>query len=288
MYNVAWYIGVFLISNVIVAYIVYKKRSVYPISTFIVFFLLTSAITWVGEFTVLGLFDSYAYKTDLLQDIWAQNLLGHLFLNTSMFPASAIAVIAYSLKYRGMTIIALIFVFLEYVFVKLGIYEQHWWRYYMSAFNVIIFCIISKKWFYKMNRERYGLTRAITFYFAGFIFIHIPDPILLLLGKQHYHLGIVNNYVGDLYRSSIMITFTYHLIIMGIYVYCVCILKKGYWKIVPFILSIIFTIIFVKLNILVINHDWRLIYYIMIQQISIMSFLILEKYSLVQLDCEKK
>lgn len=287
MFNVIWYIGLALISVVITINIIYKKRSIYAISTFVVFYLFTSTITWIGEFTVLGIFDSYAYKTGLFQDIWAQNLLGHLLLNATMFPAAAIAVVTYSLEYKGMAFISVIFVLAEYIFVKLGIYEQHWWRYYMSVINVIAFMIISKKWFYKMNRERYGLTRAITFYFAAFIFIHIPAPVLTLLGKLHYQLSFVNNIFGNFYRSSIMVSFTYHLIITGIFVYCVCILKKWYWKMIPYMISIVIPTIFAKVHILVISDDWRLIYYIIIELISITAFILLEKHALIPLNDDK-
>lgn len=76
-----------------------------------------------------------------------------------MFPTAAIVLVAYSLGYVGITLIAVVFVFM----------------------------LITKKWFYKMNEKHDGLTRAITFYFVAILLIHAPSPILLLLGKQHYH-----------------------------------------------------------------------------------------------------
>lgn len=129
------YAGIAVISVVIAAFAIYKKRDIYKVSTLIVFYIFAAAITWVGEFIVLGFFDAYAYKTDLLADPWAQNLIGHLLLNTTMFPAAAVLMVACSFKYRWIFSAAVVFIFIEYLFVKLGIYEHHWWQYYMSVVN---------------------------------------------------------------------------------------------------------------------------------------------------------
>jgi hypothetical protein len=282
MSNIIWYICIAVISLGITVYAICMKRDIYKVSTYMVFYLLSSAFPWIGEFIVLGLFNSYAYKTGLFQDPWAQNLLGHLLLNTSMFPATAIVMVAYSFRYGYMALVAVIFVLIEYLFVKLGLYEQHWWRYYMSAINIVAFLLISKKWFSKMNQKPYGITRAITFYFVSVLLIHTSDPILLLLGKQHYHLDLINNLVGDFYLSSILLTFIYHLVICLLYVFFVCILKKWYWKIAPFIISSTTLLIFAKMKILIIDDDWRLVYYLLMQQICIAIFILVEKFTLKQ------
>ncbi len=280
MSNVIWYMGLAAICVGIAAYTIYMKKDTIKVSTFIVFYLFSASITWIGEFVALGLFDSYAYKTGLFQSPWAQNLIGHLFLNTSMFPAAAIVTVGYSLRFLGHAIIALLFVFSEYIFTMLGLYEHHWWRYYMSVINIAVFLVIAKKWFYKMNRERRGATRAIVFYFVAFLLVHLATPILLLTGKQHYQLGIVNNLFVDYYLSSTIIAFIYHLILCAVFAYFVCILKKWYWKAAPFLISLTVLTIFERMNILVIHDGWKLIYYLLIQQISIAAFILLEKYTL--------
>jgi hypothetical protein len=236
---------------VIAVYSIYMKRDTYKVSTFIVFYLFASTITWIGEFIVLGFFNSYAYKTGIVSDPWAQNLLGHLLLNTSMYPAAATVMVAYSLSYGYISLVTVIFVFAEYLFLKMELYEQHWWRYYMSVITIVAFMTISRAWFYKMNRNRYGLTRALTFFFVAMLIIHTPSPILLLLGKQRYHIELVENMVGNLYLSSIIITFIYHLLESFELVLFTCILKKWYWKALPLIISPIVQILFSKMNILI-------------------------------------
>jgi hypothetical protein len=280
MVNLIWYICLAIIGEVTAAYTIYKKRDIYKASTLFVFYLFTASITWIGEFTVLGLFNSYAYKTGLFEDPWAQNLLGHLIINTTLYPAAAIVMVTYSLRYGWIISVATVFTLIEYMFVNLGLYEQHWWRYYMTFIAVVIFLLIFLKWFTKMNQKRYGLTRAITFYFVGMLIIHTPAPVLLLLGKQYYQISIINNLIDNLYLASIIIIFFYHLIESFILVLFTCILKKWYWRLLPIIISIVVQSIFAKMNILIMEDSWNLIYTLFIYELFMAAFILIEKYTL--------
>ena len=280
MSNLLWYSSLAIVSVGIAAYTIYMKRDIYKVSTLIVFYLFTSAITWVGEFIVLGFFNSYGYKTGLFADPWAQNLLGHLLLNTTMYPAAATVMVAYSLRNIWIALVAVIFVLIEYLFMKLGIYEHHWWRFYMSVITVISFMLISRYWFSKINQKRYGLVRALTYYFVAILIIHTPTPLLLLLGKQHYQIGMINNLIGNLYLSSIIIAFNYHLIVSFVLVLFACILKKWYWKLSALIIFPLVEFIFVKMNILILEDGWKLIYTIFIYEVCIAVFILIEKYTL--------
>lgn len=91
------------------------------------------------EFIVLGLFNGYAYKTGIFTSPWAENILGHLILNSTLYPGTAILVAAYSLGYGWISLITVIYLLLEYLFLKLGIYEHHWWQYYMTAIAIFTY-----------------------------------------------------------------------------------------------------------------------------------------------------
>ncbi len=280
MPNIFWYICLAVIGLGAAAYAIFAKRKVYKVSTLLVFYLFSASSTWIGEFIVLGIFNAYAYKTGVFKDIWAQNLLGHLILNTTLYPASAVVMVAYSLKYGWISLTAAFFVIVEYIFVKMGIYGHNWWKYYMTAITAVIFLLIAHKWFYKMNKKRYGLTRAVTFYFVAMIILHTPAPILLLLGKQYYHIKIINDLAGDLYLSSIIIIFLYHLIESFLAVLFTCILKKWYYKVFPFIISIATQTILAKMNILVMEDGWNLAYTLITYEIFIAFYILLERYTL--------
>ncbi|HYF82504.1 MAG TPA: hypothetical protein VEB00_05705 [Clostridia bacterium] len=280
MSSLFWYICLTVIGVGIAAFAIYTKRHAFKISTLAVFYLFTASVTWIGEFTVLGIFDSYAYKPGISTDPWAENLVGHLFLNVSMFPAAALLMVTYSLGYLGVSLITAAFILIEYLFVKLGIYEHHWWKYYMSGINTVVFLVIVTKWFAKIKHAQYNIPRLFTFYFVGFLIIHTPAPLLLLLGKQYYSLGLIDKIVGNMYRSSIIFIFSYHLIEIAFLVFFVCVLDKWYWKLVPFIIAIVGQRILAKMNILIFMEGWKLIYTIIIYTVCLAAFILIEKHTL--------
>ena len=280
MSSLFWYICLAAIGVGIAVFAIYNKRHTYKISTLVVFYLFTTCITWIGEFIVLGIFNSYAYKPGISTDPWAENLAGHLFLNMTMFPAAATLMETYSLGYLGVSLITAAFILVEYLFVRLGIYEHHWWKYYMSGINIIAFLVIAKRWFAKIEHAQYNIPRLLTFYFIGFLIIHTPAPLLLLLGKQYYSLSLIDKIVGNMYRSSIIFIFNYHLIEIAFLVFFVCVLDKLYWKLVPFVIAYVGQSILVKMNILVFMEGWKLIYTILIYTVCLVAFMLIEKYTL--------
>ena len=150
----------------------------------------------------------------------------------------------------------------------------------MSVITIVLFLWICRKWFYKMNEKPYGLTRAVILYFVAMLIIHTYSPILLLLGKQYYQIGWINNLVGNMYRSSIIVIFLYHLLESFLIVVFVCVLKGWYWKLMPLIISPIVQIIFAKSNVLILQDGWKLIYTLFLYEIGILLFILVDRYAL--------
>lgn len=281
MPNVLYFILTCAAGLVIAVCIVYKKRRYYPISTLILFFLFTTGIAWISEFIVLGFFDAYKYKTGIFTSVWAQNVLGHLLINSSLYPAFALVVGVYSLKSYKIAFISVSFVAIEYLFSCLGIYEQHWWRYYMTLILVFLYLLFSKYWFARMLRTPRGFTRAFTFYPAALVLSHFYSAVLSLLDKEQYRIGWVNQLAGDKYWASALITFPIHLFFDSVIVVLfLCILHKWYWKITAFIISGAALYVFYSANILVIEDKWNFVYTLMINYAFIGILILLEKYAL--------
>ena len=276
MASIYWYCLPAIIGVGVATFTIYMKRNIAKLSTFLVFYLFATCVTWIGEFIVLGLFNSYAYKTGIYTSPWNENILGHLILNSTFYPGTAILVAAYSLGYGWISLITVFYLLVEYLFLKFGIYEHHWWKYYMTGLAIFIYQIFTKAWFKKMNNIRHGLLRVCTFYFVGFVILHYPIPILLLFGKEYFNV----NWVQDMYLSSTMFIFSYQLIEALLLVFFVCVLKKWYWKLGPFIIAFVGQIILVNLNILVFRDGWNLYYTMLAYFASIATFILIEKYSL--------
>jgi hypothetical protein len=276
MASITWYCLIASVGVVMAAFSIYKKRDVAKVSTYLVFYLFATFVAWIGEFTVLGLFNSYAYKPGIYSDPWAENILGHLILNSTFYPGTAIFVAAFSLGYGWISLITVFYLLIEYWFLKLGIYEQHWWRYYMTGLTIIVYQVFAKEWFLKMKNKPHGWVRLGTFYSAGFVILHYPIPILLLLEKQFYHV----NWVQDRYLDSTMFIFTYQLVETFILVFFVCFLKQWFWKLVPFAIAFIGQSILVNMNILVFQDGWNLYYTMLVYFASLSTFILIERYAL--------
>lgn len=277
MSNLFWYILIGIIALVVSTCVIYKKRNTFKVSDLLVFYIFTAGFSWIGEFLVLGLFNAYRYKLNIYSSPWAENLLAHLILNTTLYPTVALLMVTFSYRYIYIGIAAMIFTVIEFIFIKLGIYEHHWWRYYMTTITVIGILLIANKVFKKIQEKCTGKVRAIIFFFGAMLIIHLPAPILLLLWKQRYKIGFVDNLFGDVYLSSLIIIFIYHLIECSLVVIFTCILKKWYWKVMPFIISITMQSLFLKMGILILSKGWHFIYTLIIYETFILIFILIEK-----------
>jgi hypothetical protein len=272
-----WYSCLAVISLGFAAYTIYKKRYVTDLSTWLVFYLFSTGVTWIGEVIVLVVCNSYAYKPGVFQNPLLENLVGHLLLNSTLWPSAAVMVAAYRLRYGWMPLIAAVFVLLEYLFINYGMYEQHWWRYYMTATATILYLVILKKWFPLMNEIRRGLPRFITLYFAAFVIIHLPIPLMLIYGKQYYSVVVTQ----DMYQSSTIFIVFYQLVETFI-VMSFLFPDKCCWKLAPYFISSAGQIFLASRNILIIQDSWSLVYTLLLYAIVLTLCLLMEKYTLRQ------
>lgn len=279
MSSLFWYISLAVIGLGFAAYAIYKKRYVTDLSTWFVFYLFSTGVTWFGEVIVLVVFNSYAYKPGVFQNYLFENLVGHLLLNSTLWPSAAVLVVAYRLRYGWLFLIAAVFILLEYLFLKYGMYEQHWWRYYMTVTATILYLVILKKWFPLMNEVRRGLPRLITLYFAAFVIIHLPIPLMLFYGKQYYSVFVTQ----DIYQSSTIFIVFYQLVETSVVMFFLF-LDKWYWKLVPYFISSAGQISLASRNILIIQDNWNLVYTLLLYAIVITLCLLMEKYTLRPID----
>lgn len=280
MSNLFWFNLLAAIGLAVAGVTIYERRHRIQIPSLLVFFIFATSLPWLGEFLVLGLFDSYAYKPGLYADPWAENLAAHLILNSALWPGIGLAVVAYSLGYGSMVAISLAFVAVEALFKKFGLYEHHWWHFYMTAVAVFIYLVLVKIWFVKMTQTPGRSSRAVIFYFIAFVIIHLPIPLLLLWGKQYYQSSLIENIVHNMVRTSIIFILSYQLVETLLLVLFVCILNKWYWKLVPFVFAFAGQAALAKMGILIFQDHWNLFYTTLLYFIAIAICIYIEKYML--------
>lgn len=271
MPNVFWFYSVTIIGVVMNVFTIFNKKNISTIS--LVFFLMMSFLT-VGEFFILTVFDGYTYKPELFTDSFANNLVGYILGNWFLWTGVSNLVVNFSLGNRWIFLLSVFFMLIETLFLNLGIYEQHWWRTYMTGIIVILGLNLIKVWVSKLKEKPYKFLRYMTFYLLALLFIHVPTHLLLLVGKQYYSFS----WFGNFYQDSILFGLPYHAGISLIYVFFCCLLQKKYWNLAPFLFFLLSDFILVNMNILIFQDQWNLVYLTTFRTMSLFIFILYKKY----------
>jgi hypothetical protein len=273
MSNSFWYICLIVISVGNTLFTMYKKRN---ILTLISCYFFATGIAFLGEEIVLIFLKAYKYKPEMLSNRHHDNLLGHVICNAGLLSSTAIIVVAFSLRYRWIFLMAVIYMLIEVLFLKLGIYIHHWWRTYITGITLFIYLSIVKIWFTKLKVQHNKLLRYITFYFISYAITVFSNFMLVSIFQKYYF-----SWGGSTSTP-------FHLFLfMGvslIYMFFVFILQKWYWKLAPLAIICLIYIILLRMNILIFNVGWNLIYHLIVQAIGLTIIILLEKYTLKSAD----
>lgn len=268
-----WYLGLAVIGVGAAVFTACKKRKHIKIAELTALYMFATSITYVGEFLALVVFKGYEYRPGIIADPFGDNVLGHLIINSTLWPGTALLVVAFSLGYGSISVITLGYIFAELLFVKLGIYEQLWWKYYMSVIVVFAFHAIVKLWYNKLLRTRSRLPGYITFYFIARVIVATPVTLLLYLGRLHYDAGLAEN----MYEDSILFFVIYHFGMSLLYVFFAYGPKKWFWKLVPVLGFLLGDLLLVRLDILIFKSGYSLIYSALVNLASLTLFILTDK-----------
>lgn len=272
MLSTFWYYALIAIGLITLVFTLHKKRNVADITSF---FFATAALTVLCEYFVLYIFKGYVYKPGFFTEPYADITIGHIIPNISIWAALSVMVGALSLQNFWIFLISLGFMLIEILFLKLGIYEQRWWKTYFTGIGAFVFLYVAKIWYYKLEEKRNKFLRCITFFFVAFAITQNPTSMLLIFHKQHFSVG----WVQDKYLDTILFTFIYNTGISLLYMFYVCVLEKWYLKSLPIIIHFLCNSILVYLNILIFQDGWNLGYLSLINIVGFIIFILLEKYS---------
>jgi hypothetical protein len=268
-----YYLILAAIGLAIAAFVFYKEKNRYKL---LIFFLFSATIADSGEVLVLLILNAYSYHLGIFSDPAANSILAHLILNNTLWPAAAIFVAAYSPRLRWIISVSVIFVLLDILFVQLGLYQHVWWAYWMSGVAVFVYCIIMRFWYAKLDDHKFKILRFLTFSFVFSLVMFMPTSMLILTDQIFYNVGIFAN----IHKDSILFSFLLHSALGPLCTLLICVLKKWYWKLVPFILFISIDLLLVSFDILYIADSWHILYSAAIHIISLLIYIWLEnKYS---------
>ena len=269
MPNRFWYYFLTAIGIGITVFTMYRKRKDASIAALITFFLAAMSLTMLFEVFVLVIFDGYVYKPQVFTDPYKDNIFGHLLMNSALWPATTLLVGAFSLRYRWIAVITLFYTLIEILFLKLDLYEHHWWQLYMTTVGVFIFHSMARIWYKKLRVLEYNIPWYITFYFAGRRVIGIPLNILDYMGKLKFNIGLMES----AQRSNSVFTAIYQFGMSVVLLIFASILKKWYWKLAPIIIFLLINFALMKMGILVFKSGWTLFDHTLVQAVNLIIYI---------------
>jgi len=273
MPKIFWYYCVVAIGIAFMIVTMVKKRNFLDLFSF---FLSATALGYLFE--VLGLFvlGSYQYKPGVFKDFIAEDILGHLLCNGFFWGGIAVFISAFSLNSLWILLISIAFMFVEIFFLKVGAYEHHWWKLYMTGISAFVIFTIIKKWFLGLQGNKHGFLRKFTFFMISWLILQGPSIVQSLLDMQHFIIGLVQN----VYQDDILFSVPYQLCLAIIYSVFVTAHKKWYYTFLPLVLNILIDSLFAFLKILNFYNGCNLFYFEFFRILGFVIFILLEKYTL--------
>lgn len=162
-----------------------------------------AGMIYVFEFVILLAFDAYEYKPHILPIPYYDNALGAVVSNMFVVPVAAMLIAVFRLRLRGVLLFAFGIGGIEWLFLRLHVYEEHWWRIGYTIPSLVMFFCIAKLWLRKLNAGRSGYV-FISLWMAAWSLVGTLIYALALTGVRTFHSGIFENvYRDDLFVAAI-------------------------------------------------------------------------------------
>lgn len=170
----------------------------------IVLFLSYSGMVYVAEFFVMVWGNSYEYFPEVLGNRYYDNVAGAAVSNLLIIPALGMVVAVYRLKFRWFILFAASLAGVEWLFIRLHIYEPHWWKIPYTWAALIFFFYLTTFWLNQL-RKGIGFYRFVSLWMQAWGAIGTVMFILGAMGIRYYHFGFFENmYRDDVFGGALM------------------------------------------------------------------------------------
>ncbi|WP_432666399.1 hypothetical protein R9X47_08615 [Wukongibacter baidiensis] len=244
MPNWIWYLGLTIISLLVTGFTLWKKKNL----KLIPFYFFLSVIIIYLEYVIFIIFESYTYRPNVLQNPYFDNILGAVVSDFFSVPAAAFAIAAFQLNYIWMISISILFMGIEYIFLKLNIYEQHWWKTIYTGIGLLIHFKISKEFWKSLSQTPSKTYVRIISLYASYHSIHGLLTYFLIVSFNLYlfHIGLVSNP----FRDHFIVNVIYSIIIGWIAAIIIGFDLKWYYRTLGLLTFYILDWVLIKTNML--------------------------------------
>lgn len=200
MPNAVPYLILMLLSAMTLTYVLFRTKAYITL----VWFLALAGLIYLFEFVILVLFESYTYYPNIIENAYYDSMFGALVSNFCAVPVVGITIITLRLRFLWFIGFALFFIGVEWLFLKLGIYEHHWWRLSYTFVFIIVFFWLSRFW---ANQTVQGskLFRYLSMVLFCVSLCNTISFLMLLAGTNDFYIGWFSNPT----RDSVLVSFLF-------------------------------------------------------------------------------
>jgi hypothetical protein len=273
MKNTIYYIILCIISTIFFVYALYKKRD----NKLIALYFFMAGYTYFLEYFVLILFKGYSYYPKILKNEYFDNIAGAIVSDAFVIPMISTFIAAFKLNFKKRLFIAILITIIEIIFVRIKIYELHWWKHFYTFAGAIITFTFAQRLLSILQKTINHTTRYVTLFFANlYIQASIAFILVSILNLYFYNIQWFNNP----FRSHVAFATLYIIFITVIFVSLVVFHLNRFWIGVGLLLPSITDIFLLTMNILIMSSKWSLISFLFFRILILICIKLFDKYFL--------
>ncbi|MDF2959493.1 MAG: hypothetical protein K0S39_1228 [Paenibacillus sp.] len=193
--------------------------------------------------------------------------MGAIASNLLALPATAAFIAVFQLSWMWILTFTAVFIGIEWLFLKMGIYSHNWWRIEYTAIGLPFYFAVAKVWVRWIHEPLSGIRSClILFLITGALMGTLQVLPIIFYSSRSYHVGWFDNPSRETTACASVI----YLLISLIYVGIVKLRTKSlpWLKYVLTLLLIYFTFTFlIKAGIMQSNVWWDRVYYMLVHTV---------------------
>lgn len=271
--NSFWYILLCILSLILFTYTLWHRWD----KKLIAIYFFIAGVTYFLEYFVVVIFEGYVYRPMILEDKYFDNVLGAIASDGFVIPMTAVYVAAYKLNFKIRLGIVLFITLIEVFFVRFNLYEHYWWKYLYTILGGTFIYFLAQKWYSKLNSPISHFTRYITLFFAD---IAIQASTVFILASIFNMFFYNIDWYANPSRGHIAFATLYIIFISSILVTLVIFRLNWVWYIASLAILSLIDVLLLKMNILIPNENWSLIYFPLYRIFNLAYITLFNKYLL--------
>lgn len=195
-FNSYWYLGLGLLSILLLIYVYFKTRN----TRCLLLFISMVGLGYLIEIVIYNFGHSYQYYPKFIKHdpIYDSNM-GAIASNALALPAVAAFIAALRKGWMWILFFICLFVGIEWAFLKLNIYSHNWWRIGYTSLGLLVFYFPLTKVFHQLlsNPLKGSLHSLFLFLMVGPFSGSLHILPIMFLSNRYYDLGWFDTHSQD-------------------------------------------------------------------------------------------